>query len=123
MKTIEYRRASSPALISLDVGRADNLAPLLGFCSNEFSELGGRGRKHGAAQVGKPRLDLWIGESSIDLPVELLNDLRRRVPGDTDTLPNARLQAGHEIAHRRDVRQCWRASCGGYRQSAQLTGP
>src|SRR5258708_34132918 len=42
-ETIEYRPASRPALLSLHVGRADNLAPLLGFCSTEFSELG-RGR-------------------------------------------------------------------------------
>jgi hypothetical protein len=61
-------------LLHFDVGRPDHLAPLLGFVGDELPELGGRGRKHGAAQVGKPRLNHGIGKSRVDRLVELIND-------------------------------------------------
>ena len=37
--------------------------------------------KHRAAEVGKPRLHLGIGEAGVDLLVELVDDLSRRVLG------------------------------------------
>src|SRR5215471_2718961 len=101
-------------LLWLDVGRADNLAPLLDFRANESPEIGGRAGEHCCAQVPKPRLHLGVSESRIDLPVELLDNLGRRLLGGTDTLPNACFQAGHEIANGWNLRQGWRAGCGGY---------
>src|SRR4051794_18499604 len=100
-------------LFGFDVGRADNLAPLLGFCGNEFFELGGGGRKHGAAQNGKPRLCLGIGESRIDLLVELLNNLRWGVFGSTDPLPPACFKARQELTYGRNIRQGRRARRSG----------
>ena len=41
----------------------------------------GEPRKRRAAQVGKPRLQLGIGETGIDLLIELVDDLGRRVLG------------------------------------------
>src|SRR6516225_4847552 len=39
----------------LDVGRPDNLAPLLRFIGDQLAEVGGRARKHRAAEVSEPR--------------------------------------------------------------------
>ena len=47
----------------------------------KLAEVGGRARKHGAAQIGKPRLNLGIGEGGVDLVVELVDDLGRRALG------------------------------------------
>ena len=76
-----------------------------------------------AAQVGKPRLHLGIGEARVDLLVEPVDDLGGRVLGRADAIPAARLVARHEFAHGRDVRQRLRARRGGHRQCAQLAGP
>jgi|307.fasta_scaffold21668_2 hypothetical protein len=63
---------SQLALLHLDVGRPDHLAPLLGIVGDEFAEVGGRARERLAPQVGKPRLHLGIGEARVDLRVELV---------------------------------------------------
>ena len=74
----EYPPRVDRALPRLDVGRPYHLGPFLSFVSDELAELSGRARKHSAAQIGKPRLHLWIGKRGIDLPVELLDDHDRR---------------------------------------------
>ena len=48
----------------------------------------------GSVQVGKPRLDLGLGEPCIDLPVELLDNFDGRVLGRADSIHQARLVAG-----------------------------
>src|ERR1700694_1653135 len=85
----EYRPAIGSVLLRLDVDCPDYLTPLLGFFGDELSEVGGRARKRGAAQVGKARLDTSIGEASIDLPVELLDDFGRRIPRHAQADPSA----------------------------------
>ena len=50
-----------------DVGRADDLAPLLGFVGNDLVEVGGRAGNQGAAEVGQPDLQLGIGEAESPL--------------------------------------------------------
>src|SRR5262249_59376490 len=69
---------SGSASVRLDVEGPDDLAPLFGFVGDELAKVGGREREHVATQVGKPRLHLGIGEASVDLLVELLDDLGRR---------------------------------------------
>jgi hypothetical protein len=81
-------------LVRLDVGRPDHLAPLLGILGDELAEVGGRARKHGSAQVSKPRLHRGISEPRIDFPVERIDDFRRSVLGCTKAEPPARLVAG-----------------------------
>jgi len=49
-------RRDDDGLFRLDVGSPDHLGPLLGFVGDERAD---KGR---ASQVGKPRLDLGIGE-------------------------------------------------------------
>jgi len=92
-----------PASVRFDAGELDHLAPLLGFLGDELAGVGGQEREHVATQVGKARLDLGIGEARIDLLVELLNNLGRRVLGRADAEPLARLIASHELTHGRDA--------------------
>ena len=49
-------------------------------------------------QVGKASLDLGIGKASVDLLVELVDNLNRRVPGCTDALERAGLVAREKFA-------------------------
>src|SRR5262249_59739891 len=53
--------------VRLDARELDHLAPLLRFLGNEFPEIGGRERDHGAAEVGKPRLDFGITKAALPL--------------------------------------------------------
>jgi hypothetical protein len=73
-------------LLKLDIRRPDHPAPLLGFVGDELAEFGRQARKHGAAQVGKPRLDFRIGESRVDLLVESVDNLDGRVLGRADAI-------------------------------------
>jgi hypothetical protein len=59
-----------------------------------FPEVGGGTGKYRAAQIGEPRLDSGIGEASVDLRVELVDDLSGRLLGGADALHRARLVAG-----------------------------
>src|SRR5262245_35856840 len=65
--------------LRLDVGGPDDVAPLLRLVGDELAKVGGREREHVATQVGKPHLDLGVGEARVDLPVELVDDFSRRV--------------------------------------------
>ena len=88
------------------------LCPLLGFLGDELAKVCGRDDKRRAPKVGKPCLHLGIGEARVDLLVELVDDVRRRVLGYADAIPVARLVARHELTHGRDVRQRVRAGRG-----------
>src|SRR5262249_18987336 len=75
---MEYRPDSGSDSLRLDVERPDDVAPLLRFVDDELAEIGGRERGHVATQGGKPRRPLGIGKPSVDLSVELVDDLCRR---------------------------------------------
>src|SRR5262245_45120468 len=81
--------------VRLDVSRADHRAPLLSFVDDQLIEVGGRAWKCGDAQLSKTCLHLGIGESRIDLLVELVNNLGRRVFRRANARPEARLVARH----------------------------
>src|SRR5262249_24618088 len=104
------------ASLVLDVGCFDHLAPLLGLGGNELCKVAGRARKSSATEFGQPRLDLGIGKAGVDLGVELVDDLSRRVPGRADPIPLARLEARQEFSHSWDARQRLRARRARYRQ-------
>src|SRR5215218_47838 len=104
----------SAASIRLSPRELDHLAPLLGFLSDQLAELSGRIRKHRAAEISEPRFHVGIGESRIDLLIELIDDLGGCGLGNADAEPGARLVARHELTHGRDVRQRVRARRGGY---------
>ena len=79
--------------LRLDVGRPDHLAPFLGIVGDELAEVGGRAGQHGTAQISEPRLDFGISQARIDLFVELVNNLGRRVFRGADAGPEDRLVA------------------------------
>ena len=67
-----------------------NPGPLLGFVSDEPPEGGGRALQHCTTQVGEPpAFILELARASIDLLVELVDDLSGRVLGRADTIPRA----------------------------------
>src|SRR5205085_12701047 len=95
-KLMEYWHGGG--LLRLDIRCPYYLAPFLSFVGDELTEIGRQARKRGASQVGKPRLDLGVGEGRVDLPVELVDDLTRRVLGRAVTLPIGSLVARQEFA-------------------------
>src|SRR5262249_57638346 len=94
--------------LSLNTGKLYHLGPFFGFISNKLREVSGRAGKYRSAQIGEPRLDLGVGESRIDLIVELVDDLGRGVSGCADAEPGACLAAGNELGNGRQMRQARR---------------
>src|SRR5262249_55201350 len=95
--------ANGFGLVWLDIGHLDQFAPLLGFVGDVLRELRRRTREHDDTQVGKPRLNLGIGEARVDLRVELVDDPDWRVPGSSDAAPATRLGTGQGFSDRRGV--------------------
>src|SRR5262245_31650451 len=96
---------SQPALLRLDVGRPDHLAPFFGLLNDKPSKVGGRHWRCHVTKFRKLRLHLGVGEGSINLLVELLDDLSGCSFGCADALPSARLIPWYEFAHGRSIRQ------------------
>jgi hypothetical protein len=67
------------ASVGLDVGRPDHLAPFLSFVGDELPKVSRGAGERCAAQIDKPGLDRGISEGSVDLFVERVNNLSRRV--------------------------------------------
>ena len=111
------------ASFRLNVGRSDHLAPFLGFCGDELSEVGGRPRSTVAPKSASRVFILGSARAALTSLIELLDDLRGCVLGNAHSIPCARLVARHEIAHGWQVRQRLRACRGGDRQRAQRAGP
>src|SRR5262245_58637561 len=114
---------SVSALLRLDVGGPDDLAPLLGFVSDELAKIGRRTCKHYTAQIREPGLHAGIGEGHVSLSVESLDNLAGRALGRADTKKRTCLIARHEITHSRDFGEGVRAHRHGHREWAQLSGP
>ena len=70
--------AEFPSL-RLDAGVLDHLSPLLGVVGDELAKVGGREREHDPTQVGKPCVELAVGEARVALFVEPVDDFSRRV--------------------------------------------
>src|SRR5262249_30050844 len=69
------RSSAEASSLRLDVGGPDHLVPFLGLFGDELAEVGRRAWKCGGAPLGKPRLQLRVGEGRVDLRVELVDDL------------------------------------------------
>src|ERR1700730_14635474 len=76
--------ASEAVSLRLDAGKLYHLAPFFGFVGDQLAELSRHPRQRRAADIGEARPHLGVGESRVDLPVERVDDLGRRVPGRTD---------------------------------------
>src|SRR6516164_9361717 len=105
--------------LRLDVRELDHLGPFLGFVSNQLAKIDWRARERRAAEVGDARLERGIVEAGVDLLVELVDDLGRRLIGRTDAVPLACLVARNELADGRNVRQGVRARCRRHRQRSR----
>jgi len=117
---MEFPRAN---LLGLDACRPDHLAPLHGILGNELAKFSGCVRKHDAAQVAEPSLELRIGERLVDFFVELGDDLGGRILRSADAEPRACLVSWHDLPDGRQVRQDFRARRGRHRKRPQLIGP
>src|SRR5262245_35668720 len=79
-----------PGSLQFDPRKLDHLGPFLSIRGYEFSELAGRHRHLYHSHVCKPRLCLCISSKrSIDLVVEFVDDLNRRVLWRTNAQPPA----------------------------------
>ena len=76
--TLAWEIDGGSASLRLDVEGPDEVAPLLRFVGDKLAKISRRKRERVATQIGKPRLVLWIGEGSVDLLVELVDDLGGR---------------------------------------------
>jgi len=77
---------------------------------------------HRAAQLGKSRLQPRIGEASVDLLVQRVDDPGRRALRSNDAIPLARLNPGHDFVHRWQVRQRFGAHGARHRKRPQRAG-
>src|SRR5262245_43307964 len=68
-------------LIQLEAGESNDLGPLFSFFRDETAEVRGRPREYVAAELAHARLYSGIGERRINLPIETLDDRRRRALG------------------------------------------
>src|SRR5215467_9865475 len=78
--------------VCLDVGRPDHLSPLLGLFDDDLLKLGRRHRHWHTAELGKTRLDLFVGEGGVYFLVERDNDFVGSAFGRADALPRACLE-------------------------------
>src|SRR5262249_52739666 len=83
-----------PASVCLDAGEFDHLGPLFGFVGDQLSELSRRSRQRHAAEVSGTGGHLRVVERRVDLLVECVDDLGRRVPGCADPVPKTCLVPG-----------------------------
>src|SRR5215813_2117705 len=90
------------ALWNIDSGSASVRLDVEG--PDDVAQVGRRTLKDCYAQGAKSRLDLGISEGGIDLLVELVDDLGRRVLGNADTMPAAGLEVRHKFAQGWNVR-------------------
>src|SRR5262249_23644173 len=74
-------------------------------------------------QLRKSRLQLCVGETRVDLLVQLIDKLGARVAWTANTIPGARLISRYELAHAGDIRQRTRASRPGRRERTQPAPP
>src|SRR5215831_20641992 len=80
-----------------DARELHHLGPFLNVLGDELAELGGRTCKPRVAKVCNPRFHRGIGENSIDLLVEFLDDIGGRILWRADTQPRARIIARQKI--------------------------
>src|SRR5262245_5510955 len=92
--------------LRLNAGALDHLCPFLGLRGHEGIGLGGREHDRLGSDIGKARQDRRIGECSVDLAIEPLDDLARRARRRADARERAHLEARNGLARERNVRYC-----------------
>src|SRR5262245_56221626 len=110
-------------LFCLDPCRPDDFCPLFSFFDDQPAEIGGRASEHRTSKIGKPGLDLGIGEGSVELLVELVDDLGRCVLRCADAIPCASFEAWHGIADGWNVWERLQPPHRSHGERAQLARP
>src|SRR3954469_16953499 len=100
------------ASFRLDVGGPDDLRPFILLLSEKRSEPGGRSHHRHGAEAIEARQDLWIGETSVDFRIELVDDFRGRIDGSTKAEPCARLVTGKKFGESWHPGNKVRSGCG-----------
>src|SRR5215510_4041101 len=85
-----------PWLLQLDPRELHHLGPFLGFVGDEFPESSGGHKCRLEAHVEEEHLHLRISNDCVDLVVEPVNNVGGRIFRGANTLPTARLVAGHK---------------------------
>src|SRR5262245_61962940 len=114
------RSSAETSSLRLDVGGPDHLAPFFSFLLKPPPVIRGRAASDGTAQVGKPHLQFGVRQRGVNLLVEFVDDLGRRVFGCADTYPCSRIVARHKLAQGWHIRQHLRARRSGDRQCAHF---
>jgi hypothetical protein len=83
----------------LGTGELNYLGPFFDFASVQPSEFRGRERQHGPTEIGKMRFHFRIGESRIDLTVQLVHDFIGGVPGRANAVDYTGLIIWKEFSH------------------------
>src|SRR5215212_3499518 len=91
--------------VRLRARKLHDFGPLFGFAGKEFPEIVGGAPERFAPEIEKASLHSGIAEGTIDLAVELADDLCRGVIRSADTLPRTRLVAGYKLAYCGDIGQ------------------
>jgi hypothetical protein len=82
-----------------------NLITLAHFSVSSACKLQGGTRKHGDTDVGKPGLNVAIGQAGVDLVVQLIDDCGGRVSRSDNATKAACLEAGDRFRYRLDLGQ------------------
>src|SRR5262249_23099378 len=72
---------SRPSSLGLDIASADHFGPLLDFFDDQLPAVGGRAWERPRTHLGQPCLELRIGKSRVDLLIQPVNDVSRRIFG------------------------------------------
>src|SRR5262249_58478869 len=86
-----------------DIARADHFTPLLDFVGDQLSAVCGRAWQRPCTHLGESGLEFRIGKSRVDLSIQPVDDISRRVFGRAHAVPCACLVASHEIANRWEI--------------------
>src|SRR6202030_895842 len=96
-------RRETDRLFRLDVGGLDHLGPFLGIADKVLFELRRRAGERDAAEFADPRAERRIGEGGVDLLVEAVDDIGRRLFRRADTEPNRRIVTRQKFSDARQV--------------------
>src|ERR1041385_8260529 len=107
----------------LDPREFHDFGPLLGFSGDKISEIGRRARKDEATEFGDLGFYFRVGEALVDLLIELVDDIGRRVLGSPEPEPGTGLIARHELAHCRNIGQTLETRRLCYCKRSELTRP
>src|SRR5262245_62391437 len=87
---------SAGASLRLDIGRADDVAPLFGFVGDELAEIRRRAGQWGSSHAREARLQYRIGEAFVHGAVEPVDHLARRMARHGKSGPGAGGIGGHD---------------------------